>query len=51
MVRSPDDTHFFDITTGLLHGDKLAQLISIICPTILKKSVDSNLHHDFTLAK
>ena len=24
MVRSPDgDTPFFDITTGVLHGDKL----------------------------
>ena len=51
MVRSPDgDTLFFDITTGVLHGDKLAQFICIIClHYILKKSVDSNLHLGFTL--
>ena len=53
MVRSPDcDTPFFDITTGVLHGDKLAQFICIIClHYILKKSVDSNLYPCFTLAK
>ena len=45
MVRSPDgDTSFFDITTGVLHGDKLAQFICIIFINyILKKSVDNNL--------
>ena len=39
MVRSPDgDTSFFDITTGVLHGDQLAQFICIIClHYILKK--------------
>ena len=32
MVRSPDvDTYFFDITTGVIHGDKLASFICIIC--------------------
>ena len=32
MVRLPDgDTPFFDITTGVLHRDKLAQFICIIC--------------------
>ena len=32
MVRSPDgDTHFFDITAGVLRRDKLAQFICIIC--------------------
>ena len=48
MVRSPDgDTSFFDITTGVLHGYKLAPFICIICiHYILKKSVDSNLHPD-----
>ena len=53
MVRSLDgDTPFFDITTGVLHGDKLAQFICIIClHYILKKSVGSNLHTGFTLAK
>ena len=53
MVRSPDgDTYFFDITTGVLHGDQLAQFICIIClHYILKKVVDSNLHTGFTLAK
>ena len=53
MVRSPDgDTPFFDITTGVLHGDKLAQFICIIClHYILKKSLGSNLHPSFTLAK
>ena len=53
MVRSPDgDTPFFDITTDVLHGDKLAQFICIICiHYILKKLVDSNLHPGFTLAK
>ena len=53
MVRSPNgDTSFFDITTGVLHGDKLAQFICIIyLHYTLKKSVDSNLHPGFTLAK
>ena len=53
MVRSPDgDTPFFDITTGVLYGDTFAQFICIIClHYILKKSVDSNLHPGFTLAK
>ena len=52
MVRSPDgDTPFFDITIGLLHGDKLAQFIYIICLNILNKLVDSNLYPGFTLPK
>ena len=51
MVRSSDgETPFFDITTGVLHGDKLAQFICIIfLDYILKKSVDSNLLPGFTL--
>ena len=53
MVISPDgDTSFFDITTGILHGDTIAQFICIIfLYYILKKSVDSNLDPGFTLAK
>ena len=53
MVRSHDgDTPFFDITTGVLHGDKLAPFICIIyLHYILKKSVDRNVHHGFTLTK
>ena len=49
MVRSPDgDTPFFDITTGVLNGDKLAYMklyfICIICiHNILNKPVDRNL--------
>ena len=51
MVRSPDgDIPFFDITTGVLHGDKFAQFIFIKClHYILKKSVDINLHSDLLL--
>ena len=39
MVISHDgDISFFDITTGVLHGDKLSQFICIICiHSILKK--------------
>ena len=52
MVRSPDGLPFFDITTGVLHEDKLAPFIYIIClHYILQKLVDTNLHPDFTLAK
>ena len=54
MVRSPDGLPFFDITTGVIHEDKLAPFICIICLHyiyILKKLVDTNLHPDFTLAK
>ena len=44
MVKSPDgDTPFFDITTGVQHGDKLEQCICIICLHYrLTKLVDSN---------
>ena len=39
MIRSPDgDTTFFDITTGVLHGDKLAQFICICNHYIFKKN-------------
>ena len=53
MLKSPDgDTSFFDITNGVLHGDKLAQFICIIClHYIFKKLEDSNLHTGFTLEK
>ena len=52
MVRSPDGLPFFDITTGVLHEDKLAPFICIIClHYILKNLVDTNLHPGFTLAK
>ena len=38
MIRSPDgDTSFFDITTGVLHGDKPAQFICIIYPLYIEK--------------
>ena len=52
MVRSADGLPFFDITTGVLHEDKLAPCICIIyLHYILKKLVDINLHPGFTLAK
>ena len=51
MVRSPDcEKPSFDMTTRVLHGDKLARFIYIIgLHYILTKSVYSNLHPDFTL--
>ena len=55
MVRSPDGLPFFDITTGILHEDKLAPFIYIICLhyiyIYIEKLVDTNLHPGFTLAK
>ena len=52
MVRSPDGLPFFDITTGVIHEDKIAPFICIIClHYILKKLVDTNLHPGFTIAK
>ena len=51
MVRSPDgDTPFFEITTGVLQGDKLAPFIFIIClDYILKKSLENDRELGFTL--
>ena len=53
MVRSPDgDTPYFEITTGVLQGDTLAQFLFIIClDYILKTSLDNNRELGFTLTE
>ena len=51
MVRSSNgDTHFFEITTGVLQGDTLAPFLFIIClDYILKTSLENDRELGFTL--
>ena len=53
MVCSPDgDTPYFKMTTGVLHDDKLAQFLFIICFDYkLKTSLDTNRSQGFTLTE
>ena len=53
MVRSPDGyTPFFDITTGVLHGDTLAPYLFIIClDYIMRTSIDNNSQYGLTLTE
>ena len=53
MVRSPDgDTPYFEITTGVLQGDKLSPYLFIIClDYLLKHSIDDNINIGFTLSQ
>ena len=52
-VRSPDgDTDFFDIVTGVLHGDILAPYLFIISlDYVLQTSIDLMEKNDLTLEK
>ena len=53
IVHSPDgDTDFFDISAGVLQGDKLVPYIFIIClDYVLHKALDKNNELGFTLVK
>ena len=53
MIRSPDgDTAYFEITTGVLKGDTVAQFLFIIClDYILKTSLDNNRDIGFPLTE